>query len=79
MCRSRNESGGPRRCPAHARTPLRSALTEVAELERFERTLFREACVRAAEAIQRSSRDSTELRECTEVVQALRWEAAERG
>ncbi len=53
MCRSRQEVGGPRRCPAHARAQLGRSIAQVEELEQRE-ALFRAAIAEAMERTRRS-------------------------
>lgn len=77
MCRSSNEPGGPRRCPAHARAKLAAAIAEVDDLERREIKLYRQASKYAADLIAPAARASSCFAAPTRHVDQLREMASE--
>lgn len=79
MCRSSGEPGGPRRCPAHARSRLVTSIAAVEELELREAALYRAASVAATVATQHSHHVTQRLHSAKSAVKDLREWAAEDG
>ena len=72
MCRSREEPGGPARCPSHARARFAAALADVLALEAREVELYRQASARAAELAGPVDRAQAWYRQAQREVEDLR-------
>ena len=79
MCRSRNEPGGPRRCPSHAHAKFADALAEVLALEERELQLYREASQYAADLMGPSSRAHSWYRQAEREVEQMRQDYGDSG